>query len=165
MLVASARKQRASDMTWSELSQYEQEWHEDAEKIGRDIDRHQAQINRGRGDSVFREHVDHLTNERRIRESQLYSIANEWHMRPALALGCMCFALVGCPVGIWFSKSDYLSGFITCFLPIVVVYYPVMFLTINLARAGRFPPWVSIYGADVLMLAVGVVLFRKLARN
>ena len=66
----------------------------------------------------------------------LASIDAERHMRPALALGCLCFALVGCPVGIWFSKSDYLSAFITCFLPIVIVYYPLMLCGINMARSG-----------------------------
>ena len=31
----------------------------------------------------------------------------ELQMRPALSVGCFCFILVGCPVGIWFSRSDY----------------------------------------------------------
>ena len=71
-------------------------------------------------------------------------------MRPGFALGCLCFALVGCPVGIWFSRSDYLSAFIICFLPIVTVYYPLMFFTINLARYGKMPPLFVVYTADVV---------------
>jgi lipopolysaccharide export system permease protein len=86
-------------------------------------------------------------------------------MRPTLALGCLCFALLGGPVGIWFSKSDYLSAFVTCFLPIVTVYYPVLFCMINVARIGRFPPWMGMYNANLLLLAVGVVLFRRLQRT
>src|SRR5439155_16248877 len=129
-------------------------------KISREIDRHEVQIKRGRAAANFRAHVEHLINERKTRESQIFSIYNEWHMRPAFALGCFCFALVGCPVGIWFSKSDYLSAFITCFLPIVTIYYPLMFCTINLARVGQFPPWLAVYAADLLMVLVGLVLFR-----
>ena len=59
-------------------------------------------------------------------------------MRPALSLGCLFFILVGCPVGIWFSRSDYLSAFITCFLPIVFVYYPLMLCGTGMAKEGRY---------------------------
>ncbi|HQR09511.1 MAG TPA: LptF/LptG family permease [Gemmatales bacterium] len=54
--------------------------------------------------------------------------------RPALALGCFFFVLIGCPVAIWFQKSDFLSSFITSFLPIVLVYYPLQMLTKNLGK-------------------------------
>ena len=107
----------------------------------------------------------HLSSERRIRDNQIFNIHAEWHMRAAFALGCFCFALVGCPIGIWFSKSDYLSAFITCFLPIVTIYYPLMFCLINMSRAGKIPPWLGIYNADALLLLVGLILFRRLARN
>ena len=69
-------------------------------------------------------------------------------MRPALALGCLCFVLVGCPVGIWFSRSDYLSSFITCFLPIIVVYYPLMLCGINLAKSGKMLTALAIWPAN-----------------
>ena len=86
-------------------------------------------------------------------------------MRPALALGCLCFILVGCPVGIWISRSDYLSAFITCFLPIVFIYYPLLLSGTNLARDGRFPPYVSVWAADILIGASGLCLFRRLLKN
>ncbi len=164
-ILTPALKQRATDMTWSELFVYEQKWLLDKQKISVEIDRHQAQLRRGRGQPSFRDHVANLTNERKTRDSQILSIHSEWHMRPAFALGCFCFALVGCPVGIWLSKSDYLSAFVVCFLPIVTLYYPLMFCAINLARAGKFPPWLGIYDANLLMLVAAAILFRRLARN
>lgn len=54
--------------------------------------------------------------------------------RPALALGCFFFVLIGCPVAIWFQKSDFLSSFVTSFLPIVLVYYPLHMLTKTLGK-------------------------------
>ena len=72
---------------------------------------------------------------------------------------------MGCPIGIWFSKSDYLSAFITCFLPIVIIYYPLMFCMFDMARAGKIPPWMGIFNADALMLLTGGFLFRRLTRN
>lgn len=164
-ILSMSAKQRATDMTWSELFEYEEVFRQDKLKIGKEIERHQSAMNRGRGQAKFREHIANLTNERKTRDSQILSIHSEWHMRAAFALGCFCFALVGCPVGIWLSKSDYLSAFVTCFLPIVTVYYPLMFCTINLARSGKFAPWLGIYDANVLLLIAGVVLFRRLTRN
>ncbi len=86
-------------------------------------------------------------------------------MRPALALGCLFFVFVGCPVGIWFSRSDYLSAFITCFLPIVVLYYPLMLCGINLSKLGKINPWIGVWCADLLMAVIALGLFRKLLRN
>ena len=60
-------------------------------------------------------------------------------MRPALSVGCFCFILVGCPVGIWLSRSDYLSAFIVSFLPIVLVYYPLMLCGTGLAKEAHGP--------------------------
>ena len=64
-----------------------------------------------------------------------------------------------------FSRGDYLSAFITCFLPIVVVYYPLMLCGTNLAKEARFNEVVLVFGADVLVGLAGVVLFRRLLRN
>jgi lipopolysaccharide export system permease protein len=164
-ITGNGTKLRASDMTWAELFEYEEDTLREKQKISHDIDVHQIQIKRGKARPHFRDHVDHLINERKNRDSQILSIQTEWHLRPAFALGCLGFALVGCPIGIWFSKSDYLSAFITCFLPIVTIYYPLMFCTINMARAGKFPPWMGVYSADILMLLAGLILFRRLARH
>jgi lipopolysaccharide export system permease protein len=164
-LAHSGPKQRASDMTWSELFEYETKWQEDKEKLSQQIDAHQSLIERGRGAPHYRKHVEDLTNEHKTRESQILAIRTERHQRVTLAMGCFCFALVGCPIGIWFSKSDYLSSFITCFLPIVTIYYPLLFCTLNLSRAGKLEPWAGVYAANVLMLLVGTVLFRRLSRH
>jgi lipopolysaccharide export system permease protein len=164
-LTSCATKERAMDMTFAELSEYEEKWRQEKRDVSQKIDLHQKQIDLGRGEAHFAKHVRDLVNERKRCDSQIFNIDSEWHMRPALAFGCLCFALVGCPIGIWFSKSDYLSAFITCFLPIVTLYYPLMFCAINMARAGKFPPWLGVYHADILMLIAGLILFRRLARS
>ena len=57
------------------------------------------------------------------------------------------------------------SAFITCFLPIVIIYYPLMFCMYDMSRAGKIPPWLGIFNADLMMLIAGAILFRRLARN
>ena len=158
-------KHRAMDMTWSEMYEYLEKCHTELEKIDDEIAILLAQLNLGKADPNGTALVRSMYAEQETRQNQIYSIESEFQMRPALALGCLCFALVGCPVGIWFSKSDYLSAFITCFLPIVIIYYPLMFCMFNMARAGKIPPWMGIYNADAIMLFAGWILFRRLARN
>jgi len=58
-----------------------------------------------------------------------------------------------------------LSAFITCFLPIVLIYYPLMLCGINMGRGGRFDPVVSTWAADALLAVVSLPLFRRLLRN
>jgi len=158
-------KGRAMDMTWSELFEYEAKAKHEMQEYSHQIDLLQTEINLGSSNPDAAELLRKFVNERAFRENLIFSIQAECHMRPALALGCLCFALVGCPIGIWFSKSDYLSAFITCFLPIVIVYYPLMFCMFDLGRAGRIPPWMGVYNADAFMLLAGSFLFRRLARN
>src|SRR5262249_26005278 len=101
------------------------------------------------------EHVRNLEKANRTLSNALYQIEAELQMRPALSFGCLCFVLIGCPVGIWFSRSDYLSAFITCFLPIVFIYYPLMLCGTNFAKEGKFHPALAVWAADAVVAFVG----------
>jgi lipopolysaccharide export system permease protein len=156
-------KVRAMDMLWSELAEYLEKAQQEKEELNLKLNLMQAQqANVGKADPQMEKS---LRNEIQYRDHMINMIHAEYHMRPSLALGCLCFALMGCPVGIWFSKSDYLSAFITCFLPIVILYYPCLFCMFDLARGGKFPAWAAIYNADALMLLTGSFLFWRLSRN
>jgi len=158
-------KYRATDMTWMEMIEYREKLEEEIDTIRGDIASHQAVINLNAAPSHFSDHVRDLRNQKRYKENLLREVDAQMHMRPALALGCLCFVLVGCPVGIWFSKSDYLSAFITCFLPIVFLYYPLLLAGINMARTGPLPIPVAIWTANALMVIIAIGLFRRLLKN
>ncbi len=98
-------------------------------------------------------------------EQEIVALNVELQMRPALSLGCLFFILVGCPVGIWFSRSDYLSAFITCFLPIVFIYYPLMLCGTGMAKEGRFNMVPLVWGADAVVGLIGLILFWRLLKN
>jgi lipopolysaccharide export system permease protein len=110
-------------------------------------------------------HVFNLGQKQHQYWQEIYSLQTELNLRPALSMGCLCFVLVGCPVGIWFSRSDYLSAFISCFLPIVFIYYPLVLCGTNLAKQNRLPATMSVWAADVFMALVAFVLFRKLLKH
>jgi lipopolysaccharide export system permease protein len=158
-------KTRPNDMTWQEMNRTREKLVSQRDDISREIDAHRAVLAIGTAPTNFEKHVKDLSNRRRQKDQEIRDIDAEMHMRPALALGCLCFVLIGCPVGIWFSRSDYLSAFITCFLPIVLVYYPLMLCGINMGRSGRIDPALSIWAADALLAVASLPLFRRLLKN
>jgi lipopolysaccharide export system permease protein len=162
--ISAQGKTRPSDMTWSELFEGREKTLEELEKNKIEIDLHQMAQNLKEGYANFPEHIRAKHEERKSLNLKLAALDAEIYQRPAFALGGLCFVLVGCPVGIWFSKSDYLSAFITCFLPIVIVYYPLMLCGINMVRSGKLMPLVGIGAADTLMLVTAVIMHRRLAR-
>ena len=83
----------------------------------------------------------------------------EKQMRIALACGSFFFVLLGAPVGILFARGDFLGAFITCFVPIIVLYYPLMLLGVNLGKDGILNPTVALWGGNTLLaILAGFVL-------
>jgi lipopolysaccharide export system permease protein len=110
--------------------------------------------------------IKSLNNQVNQVHQQIVALDVELQMRPALSLGCLFFILVGCPVGIWFSRSDYLSAFITCFLPIVFIYYPLLLCGTGMAKEGRYNMMVPlVWGADAVVGLMGLILFWRLLKN
>ncbi len=155
---------RARDMTWEEIYQTLDDLA--GEERGVEALLEQARTcPREKAPADLDKHVFNLERKLRSIRSQVYALLAELQMRPALSLGCVFFVLVGCPVGIWFGRSDYLSSFITCFLPIVFAYYPLILCGTGMAKSGRFNPVLTIWAADIVTGAVGVVLLGRLLRR
>ena len=89
----------------------------------------------------------------------------EFWMRPALAGGCMVFALIGCPVGLWANRADYLSTFVVCWLPTVVVYYPLLLAGSNMGKDGKLPMPLGCWLANLTVGLAGVALTWRLLRR
>ena len=159
------KKLSPSYMTWDELETARQEAEADIQKFKEDMEVHEMHMHAGVAAAEFAEHVRSLGFKVHLAMNMLHKLAAEHHIRPALSLGCFCFVLVGCPVGIWFGKKDYLSSFITCFLPIVLVYYPLMLCGMNLAKSGKMPALIAVWPANILLAGSALVLIRKLLRN
>jgi lipopolysaccharide export system permease protein len=101
--------------------------------------------------SAFRDHPDWI---RRCDE-----LETEWHLRISMGLGSLLFVLLGAPVGILFAKRDFLSAFMTCFMPIIGLYYPLMLFGTNLSKEGLLAPLYSLWIGNVLMAVLaGLVL-------
>jgi lipopolysaccharide export system permease protein len=152
-------------MTWQEILAKRVEWLEAIDKSGEEITTTQAKLEKTPAEPVLSQHVTNLKGRLKHERQQLLFLDVELQMRPALSLGCLCFILVGCPVGIWFSKGDYLSAFITCFLPVAVSYYPLMLCGTGMAKEGKLDIVAMIWGADILLGSAGLILLWRLTRN
>lgn len=106
-----------------------------------------------------------LTEKSRIAGQHLFALDAEVHKRAALSVGCLCFVLVGCPVGIWFGQRSYLGTFLITFLPIVLFYYPMLFCGVNLAKKGSFHPGLDLWMANLLLLIVASGFLVRLSKN
>jgi lipopolysaccharide export system permease protein len=174
----SARR-RARDMTWQEILARLKDLQDEKEKLSAQLSVQQARLAHPDKQSVgalspqeleqwrtqLGAQIRHLEDKGQLLDTEEQDLRTELQMRPALSLGCLCFILVGCPVGIWISKSDYLSSFVTCFLPIVFVYYPLMLCGTNLAKEGKFHPAVLVWAADAVVAFAGLLLFRRLLKH
>ncbi len=158
-------KNRACDLTWQEMLSRRVELEKKIQEVSMNIASQKAVLALANPPPKIAEHIQNLINMKHHYEHGYREIQAELHQRPALALGCLCFVLVGCPIGIWFSRSDYLSAFITCFLPIVLIYYPLLLCGINAGRFGRVHPALAVWGANALMGLSSLPLYRKLLKN
>src|SRR5262249_43711555 len=158
-------KLRPRAMTCPEIVQRRQEIRAEEKRLATEIALETAQSALRQPPADLARRISDLKNERDRRQLEITTLDAELQMRPALSLGCFCFVLVGCPVGIWFGRSDYLSAFITSFLPNVFLYYPLYLCGMNLAKQGKVPLIAGIWAANALIALIGVGLFKRLMRN
>jgi lipopolysaccharide export system permease protein len=90
---------------------------------------------------------------------RLCEFETEKQLRTAQSFGSLIFVVLGAPVGILFARRDFLSAFITCFVPIILLYYPLMLLGINLGKEDVLHPVVALWAGNFLLAGLaGFVL-------
>ena len=114
---------------------------------------------------VYQQETETFKAQIKATEKEVRNVAFEYYNRPALAFQCFCFALIGCPVGLWANRSDYLSTFILCFLPTVIVYYPLMFAGGILAKDGKLPMLPGVWFANLVIIIAIVILTWRLIKR
>jgi lipopolysaccharide export system permease protein len=84
--------------------------------------------------------------------------------RWANGFSCLSFVIIGVPVAMWLRFSEFLASFFVCFLPILVVFYPLMAVSVDGAKDGTMPPQ-SVWLGNILLSLAGVWLLRRVNRN
>ena len=99
----------------------------------------------------------------RAAEYRLYRLHTEPWRRWANGFSCLCFVLIGVPVAIWLRFSEFIASFFICFLPILLVYYPLLAVSVDQAKDGAFPPQ-SVWLGNIVLALAGVWLLRRVNR-
>lgn len=104
------------------------------------------------------------------RERQLYGaqetlhrLYTEPHRRWANGFSCLCFVMIGAPMAIRRRQGEFWGSFFACFLPILLVYYPMLVGTVDYAKDGILPPQVVWLG-NLMLAAWGVWLMRRVVK-
>jgi lipopolysaccharide export system permease protein len=87
----------------------------------------------------------------------------EPHRRWSTGFSCLCFVCVGSPLSILMRKADILTSFFVCFMPVLLLYYPLLITSIDQAKSGRIPGE-TVWLGNVIMLGVGWLLYKKVRR-
>ncbi len=96
-------------------------------------------------------------------ERTLHRLHTEPHRRWAGGFGCLCFVLLGAPMAVRRRHGEFWGSFFICFLPILLVYYPMLVGSLDLAKDGVLPPQVVWFG-NLVLAAWGVWLVRRVIR-
>jgi lipopolysaccharide export system permease protein len=156
----------ASDVTWPELLRGVTKLRDREAKREQEI---QARIRAVAANPNAPKHdrdlITYYRNEQKYSLARYRSYEVEVHLRITLALGCLCFVMVGAPVGIWTNRADFLSSFVIGFLPTITLYYPTVMCLTNLAKDGKAPIVPALWTADVLFAIGAIFMCWRLVRR
>jgi len=82
--------------------------------------------------------------------------------RTALGASAFFFALIGIPLGVIGGRAGRLGGFLFALAPIIVLYFPIVLASIDLARRGHLPAYPALWAGNVLLGVVGLFLLRRI---
>lgn len=83
--------------------------------------------------------------------------------RWANGFSCLFFVLVGAPLAVRMRNRDLWTSFAVCFLPILVVYYPLLAYGVDRAKSGDLPPY-SVWLGNVILAIAGLWMLRRTMR-
>ena len=83
------------------------------------------------------------------------------HRRWANGFSCFAFAIIGIPVALRLKTSNYATTFGVCFIPILLLYYPLFMVGLDGAKAGTLPPYAAWLGNLACVLIGGYLMFKE----
>jgi len=87
-----------------------------------------------------------------------------WHQKWANSFCCLTFTLVGIPMAVFLRRSDPLSSFIACFLPILAIYQPLQYFGMAFSARGLMSPlW--LHGNNVFLTVFGLAAMYRVLRR
>lgn len=96
-------------------------------------------------------------------ERTLYRLRTEPHRRWANGFSCLGFVLIGAPMAIRRRHGEFWGSFFACFLPILILYYPLLIVALDWSKDGAVPA-PAVWFGNVVLALWGVFLMRRVVR-
>ncbi|HXY33895.1 MAG TPA: LptF/LptG family permease [Planctomycetaceae bacterium] len=100
-----------------------------------------------------------------VKKEEVVTNHTEIHSRFALSASCFFFTLLGGPFSILQAKRQVLTSFIMCFLPILIAYYPIIFLMMNQSKNDVVNPAWAMWVANALIVPVAWYTLRRVLKH
>ena len=97
-------------------------------------------------------------------EKKLSRLKTEPMRRWALGFSCLAFVWMGVPMAILIRSADYWWTFGVCFIPILLIYYPIFGLSLEFSKDGTWPAS-SLWLGNVALALIGTWLMRKVVKT
>lgn len=107
----------------------------------------------------LREHIGVM----RRQGAEVQELEVKMHLKYAIPLASLVFALIGVPLGIQPHRSATSIGFGLSII-IIFIYYVLMTLGTALGQGGYMPPWLGAWIQNIVIGTVGLTLMRRAAR-
>ncbi|QDT03666.1 putative permease YjgP/YjgQ family protein [Rubripirellula lacrimiformis] len=104
-----------------------------------------------------------LTHSLSRSKRRLVRLQTEPWRRWAWGFSCFFFVVVGAPLAMIAKTSDYWTTFGLCFLPTLIVYYPLFIFGLEQAKDGTVPPYGVWLGNGILAM-IGMGLIARVRR-
>jgi LPS export ABC transporter permease LptG len=88
----------------------------------------------------------------------------EIHKKLAIPFACIAFGVLGLPLGITNRRGGKSSGF-SLSIAIIVFYYVLINNGEQLASSGKIPPFLGMWSANIVLLAIGIYLLTRANRD
>ncbi len=88
----------------------------------------------------------------------------EIHKKFAIPFACITFGVLGLPLGITNRRGGKSSGF-SLSIAIIVFYYIMLNNGEQLAVSGKIPPFLGMWSANIILLALGIYLLTRANRD
>ncbi len=114
----------------------------------------------GLTNSDWKTRTDEL-NDAEARLSRLHIVP---HRRWSSGFSCLAFTIIGIPVALRMKTANHAATFGICFLPILLVYYPLFMLGLDGAKMGSLPPYGAWLGNLACVTIGGFLTYREFRR-
>lgn len=96
--------------------------------------------------------------------TRLDRLQTEPWRRWANGFSCLFFVFLGAPLAICSRSANFFNNFAKVFLPVLLVYYPLLLYGVDRAKAGTVPPY-TVWLGNVILMLIALAFIRKVLRH